>query len=104
MFKMEAYFGREGPVDSGSGCLKKGIFWEGGVDYGSVAYGGEEGWFILEGGLDSGRDAYLREGAYSGRAGLILGERDRFFLSVTYSCRKGEDILEGMDIFWEHHF
>ena len=25
------------------GCLKEGIFWEGGVDYGSVAYGGDEG-------------------------------------------------------------
>ena len=44
------------------------IFWEGGVDYGSVAYSGEEGGCILVGGLDSGRDAYLR-GAHSGRAG-----------------------------------
>ena len=42
------------------GCLKEGIFWEGGLDYGSVAYSGEEGRFILEGGLDSGEDAYLR--------------------------------------------
>ena len=46
------------------GCLKEGIFWEGGVDYGSVAYSGEEGGYILEGGLDSGRDAYLRGGGH----------------------------------------
>ena len=44
------------------GCLKEGIFWEGGVDYWSVAYSGEEGGYNLEGGLYSGRDAYLYKG------------------------------------------
>ena len=33
-----------------------------------------------------------------------MGGRDRFFLSVAYSYRKGEYILEGNDIFWERHF
>ena len=51
------------------GCLKEGIFWEGGENYGSIANSGEEGGYILEGGLDSGRDAYLRGGGYSGSAG-----------------------------------
>ena len=88
------------------GCLKEGIFWEGGVDYWSVAYSGEEGGYNLEGGLYSGRDAYLYKGGgeYSGRAGLILGGWDRLFLSVAYSCRKREYILEGNAIFWERHF
>ena len=38
----------------------------GGVDYGSVAYSGEEGGHVLEGGLHSGRDAYLRGGGEGG--------------------------------------
>ena len=59
------------------GCLNEDLFWEGGVDYGSVTYDGEEGGYILEGGLDSGRKVYLRGGGDifweggvdSGRAG-----------------------------------
>ena len=86
-------------------CLKGEYILRGRVDSGSVAYSGEEGGYILKRGVDSGRDTYLRGGgAYSGRVGSILGGRDRLFLSVTYSCRKGEYILEGTDIFWECHF
>ena len=59
-------------------CLMEGIFWEGGVDYWSVAYSGGEGGYILEGGLDSGRDAYLK-----GRH--ILGGRGRFWEGVIDS-------------------
>ena len=43
----------------------------GGVDYGSVAYGGEEGGYILEGGLNSGRDAYLLGGGGIFREGGV---------------------------------
>ena len=66
------------------------IFQEGGVDYGSVAYSGEEWGYILEGLVDSERVAYLREGWY------ILGGRGRFWeggidsRSIAYSCKKGD--------------
>ena len=43
----------------------------GGVDYGSVAYGGEEGGYILEGRLNSGRDAYLLGGGGIFREGGV---------------------------------
>ena len=74
MFKRGVYIGREGGFREcptvAYGYLKEGIFWEGEVDYGSVAYSGEEGGYILEEGLDSVRDAYLRgRGAYSRRVG-----------------------------------
>ena len=47
-------------------CLKEGKLWEGGVDYDSVAYSGEECGYILDGGVDSESAAYL---------GGILGGR-----------------------------
>ena len=74
MFKRGVYFWpgrvgfRECPIVA-YGSLKDAIFWEGGVDYKSVACSGEEGEYILERGLDSGRDAYIR--------GHILGGRGR---------------------------
>ena len=57
MFKKGVSSGSE--VDSGSvsyRCLR-----EGGVDYGSVAYSGEEGGIFWR---DSGRVAYLRGGIF----------------------------------------
>ena len=61
MFKT-VYFRREGWILGVSHnrlwMFTVGIFWQGGVDYGSVAYSGEEGGYILEEGLDSGRGAY----------------------------------------------
>ena len=56
-----------------------------------------------EGYILEGTSIYIR-GEYSGRAGSILGGWDRLFLSVAYSRRKGEYILEGNYIFWERHF
>ena len=77
------------------------IFWEGGVDYVSVAYSGLEGG-ILEGWVDYGRVAYLRRGGIlseggvdSGRAGYILVASHRSIV-----LEKGY-ILEGMGRLWE---
>ena len=53
-----------------------GYFLEG-VDYRSVAYGGEEGGIFWLGGIDSG--------------------------SAAYSCKKEGYILEGRGRFWERH-
>ena len=59
MFKRGVYFGREGWFPGVSQatvayrCLKEGIFWEGGVDYGSVAY---------LGGILEGRDRFWERG------------------------------------------
>ena len=76
-------------------CLKGGgIFWEGGVDYLSVAYSGSErviysGWM---GRLWESRN--LRGGVYSRWAGRLWeGRIDSG--SVTYSCEKRGYILEG---------
>ena len=93
MFKRAAY-----------GCLKEGIFWEGGENYRSIAYSGEEGGYILEGGLDSGRDAYLRGGG-----GHILGVQGRFWGSgidsferriYLYTCIYWKEKIK----FWDRHF
>ena len=44
MFKMRVYFGSEdGFREFRIYKFKRGIFWEGGVDYGNVAYSGSEG-------------------------------------------------------------
>ena len=62
-------------MDSGSGpgpvsyrCSKEGIFWEGGVDSGSVAY------LVGGGGILGKRGRFWEGGIYSG--------------SVAYSCKK----------------
>ena len=77
------------------GCLKEGIFWEGGVDYGSVAYGGDEGVYILEGRLDSGRDVYLRGW------GHILGGRGRFWEGGIDYFLAFHTVVEKGSIFWK---
>ena len=87
---MGVYFGRERwiPVVSHSRiyrCLKEGIFWEGGVDFGSVAYSGEKGGYIMQGGVDSGREAYLYKG-WGG--GYILEGRGTFWEGGIDCCRK----------------
>ena len=70
MFKRGVYFGTEGGYVTYR-YLRGGGYILLGLDYGCVAYSGEEGGIFWRDEWGSGRVAYLR-GAYSGRAGYIL--------------------------------
>ena len=56
--------------------LMGGIFWEGEVDYVSVAYNGSEGGrpYILEGWVDNGRVTHLTGGGIFSERGVDFGK------------------------------
>ena len=74
--------GREVEILRASLCIKGGIFWEGGIDSGSVHIVAEKRGIFLEGGVDSGSVTLYKRG-------YIQGGRGIFWVGRIYMFKNG---------------